>query len=289
MPASEARECKRTQWATRTVLRMCELLAMSSRRATELNVSLQTLAAHSAGASTTRDGWGVGFYQGNDVALFREPTAASDSPLARFLQTQGLSTTLAISHIRHATRGAVDLSNTQPFVRELAGRVHVFAHNGNLVGIERAGNLDFDRYRPVGTTDSEHAFCALLERIHGLWNPASAPPPLEQRRSAVAEFAADLCRLGPANFLYSDGEVLFAHGHRRIHAASGRIAPPGLCLWSCHCTDPDGPVHASGVTVAPGFQEMVLVASVPLTGEAWRPLGEGELVVVSAGRVVDGL
>jgi len=43
------------------------------------------------------------------------------------------------------------------------------------------------------------------------------------------------------------------------------------------------------VTVAPGFQEMVLVASVPLTGETWRPLAEGELVAVSAGRLVDGI
>ena len=268
---------------------MCELFAMSSRRSTQLTFSLQTLAAHSAGASTTRDGWGVAFYQGSDAALFREPTAASDSPLVRFLQSNGPSTTLAISHIRHATRGAIDLSNTQPFLRELAGRVHVFAHNGNLVGIERAGSLAFDRYRPVGTTDSEHAFCALLERIHGLWKPASPPPTLAQRLSVISEFAADLRKLGPANFLYADGDVLFAHGHRRVQLATGRIEPPGLWLWSCHCADPDQPVHASGVTVAPGFQEMVLVASVPLTGETWRPLGEGELVVVSGGRRVDAI
>ena len=265
---------------------MCELLAMSSRRSTQLNFSLQTLAAHSAGAGTARDGWGVAFYQGNDAALFREPTAASDSPLVRFLQSQGPSTTLAISHIRHATRGALNLSNTQPFARELAGRMHVFAHNGNLVGIERAGNLAFDRYRPVGTTDSEHAFCALLERLHGLWN-RTLPPPLPERRAVIAEFAADLRKLGPANFLYADGDILFAHGDRRIQSATGRVAPPGLCLWSCHCRDPDEPVHASGVTVAPGFQEMVLVASVPLTGEVWRPLEEGELVVVSGGRLLD--
>ena len=266
---------------------MCELLAMSSRRSTQLNFSLQTLAAHSGGVSTTRDGWGVALYQGSDVALFREPKAASDSPLVHFLQSQELSTTLAISHIRHATRGALDLSNTQPFLRELAGRMHVFAHNGNLAGIEGAGSMAYDRYRPVGATDSEHAFCALLERLHGLWNPASPPPTLQERRSVVAAFAADLRKLGPANFLYADGEVLFAHGHRRIQAATGRIAPPGLFLMSCHCPDPQEPVHASGVTVAPGFQEMVLVASVPLTGEGWRPLDEGELVAVSAGRLVD--
>ena len=268
---------------------MCELLAVSSQRPTKLNFSLQTLAAHSGGESTTRDGWGVAFYQGNDVALFREPVAASESPLVRFLQSQGLSTTMAISHLRHATCGALNLSNTQPFVRELAGRTHVFAHNGNLVGIERAGNLTFDKYRPVGTTDSEHAFCALLERLQVVWNPAS-PPSVAKRRSVMVEFAADLCKLGPANFLYSDGEVLFAHGHRRIQASTGRIAPPGLFLMSCHCLDLQQPVHATGVSVAPGFGQMVMLASVSLAhnAENWRPLEEGELVTVSDGRVIDG-
>lgn len=267
---------------------MCELLGMSSLRPAQLKFSLETLAAHSAGGSTTRDGWGVAFYQSNDAELYREPVAASDSPLVRFLQSQGPSTTLALSHIRHATRGVVDLSNTQPFMRELGGRAHVFAHNGDLAGIGRTANLAFDRYRPVGTTDSEHAFCALLERLNTLWMPACAPPTLQERRSVVAQFAADLRKLGPANFLYSDGQVLFAHGHRRIQSATGHIASPGLWVWSCHCADPGEPVHASGVTVAPGFQEMVLVASVPLTAEPWRALEEGELVTVSDGRVISG-
>ncbi len=261
---------------------------MSSLRRAQLNFSLETLASHSAGGSTTRDGWGVAFYQGNDAELYREPAAASDSPLVRFLQSQGPSTTLAISHIRHATRGVVSLGNTQPFMRELGGRAHVFAHNGDLPGVERAANLEYDRYRPVGTTDSEHAFCALLERMRMLWKPASPPPTLRARRSVVSEFASDLRKLGPANFLYSDGQILFAHGHRRIHSDTGKIAPPGLCVWSCHCVDPDEPVQAGGVTVAPGFQEMVLVASVPLTTQPWRPLEEGELVTVSDGRVTSG-
>lgn len=224
---------------------MCELIAISSQRSTQLTLSLQTLSAHSGDTSTTRDGWGVAFYQGKDVALFREPMAASDSPLVHFLQSQGLSTTLAISHIRHARRGALDLSDTQPFLRELAGREHVFAHNGNLPGIDSAESMAFDRYRPVGTTDSEHAFCALLERLHGLWKIASTPPTVQERRLVITAFAADLCKLDPANFIYADGEVLFAHGNRRIQAATGRIAPPGLFLIVVPLPGPSaaGPRH----------------------------------------------
>ena len=265
---------------------MCELLAMSSRRPTRLTFSLERLAAHGADTGRYRDGWGAAFYQDNDVALFREPTAASDSPLVRFLETQGPSTTLAISHIRRATRGAVMLSNTQPFARELSGRMHVFAHNGDLPGIEQSKELTFDRYRPVGTTDSEHAFCALLERILELWDPASAPPPLTERLSLISDFAADLRKLGPANFLYADGDALFAHGHRRIQPATGEILPPGLFLLPCRCEDADEPVRARGVSIASGFQEGLLIASVPLTDGSWQPFAEGEVMAVSSGKLL---
>jgi glutamine amidotransferase len=268
---------------------MCELLAMSSSRPARLTFSLETLAAHGAASGRHRDGWGAAFYQDNDVALFREPRAAGDSPLVRFLESQGPSTTLAISHIRRATRGAVSLSNTQPFARQLAGRMHVFAHNGDLPDIEHAEALAFDRYRPIGATDSEHAFCALLDRMHELWTSPSLSPALDKRFAVVAQFAADLRRLGPANFLYADGDAVFAHGHRRLHPETGEIKPPGLFLLSRQCVGADEAVHLHGMSVAAGFQEVTLIASVPLTGDEWRPLSEGEIVAVSAGRVTSAL
>ena len=111
---------------------MCELLALSGSRPARLTFSLHTLASHGAIDGTSPDGWGVAFYQGEDVALFRDAAPAGDSALVRYLETGGPSTPLAISHIRRATQGAVTLANTQPFVRELGGRTHVFAHNGHL-------------------------------------------------------------------------------------------------------------------------------------------------------------
>ena len=268
---------------------MCELLAMSSSRPARLTFSLETLAAHGAAGGRYRDGWGAAFYQDKDVALFREPRAAGDSPLVRFLESQGPSTTLAISHIRRATRGAVSLANTQPFARHLAGRMHVFAHNGDLPGIEHSDVLACGRYRPLGATDSEHAFCALLERMHELWTSPSLLPALDQRLAVVSQFAADVRRLGPANFLYADGETLFAHGHRRLHPDTGDVKPPGLFVLSRKCAAADEAVHVGGMSVAPGFQEVSLIASVPLSAENWRPLAAGELVAVSAGQVTSAV
>jgi predicted glutamine amidotransferase len=264
---------------------MCELLAISSRHPTRLTISLEALAARSGPGYSTRDGWGAAFYQDRDVALFREATAASDSALVRLLGSNGPSTQLAISHIRHATHGALTLANTQPFVRELGGRAHVFAHNGHLPGIVQDARFAPGRFHPVGETDSEHAFCALLERLHALWHRPSVPPSLDERLTVVTIFAAELREHGPANFFYADGEVLFAHGHRRIQS-SGRIEPPGLFLLTRKCRDEREQVQEQGVNIGCGFQEVVLLASVPLSGEPWRALAEGEVVAVRAGQVV---
>ena len=265
---------------------MCELLAISSLHPTRLTFSLESLASHSGLDSTTRDGWGAAFYQGNDVALFREPGSASDSPLVPFLQAQGPSTTLAISHIRRATLGEIKLANTQPFVRELAGRAHVFAHNGHLPGIAQAQPFRLGRFAPVGETDSEHAFCALMQRLGDIWHPPFAPPKLDDRLALIVAFAADLRKLGPANFLYSDGEVLFVHGHRRIQQPSGLIEAPGLFTLSRKCSNDREPVRARGLSIGCGYQEVTLVASVPLSNESWRPLAEGEILAVAGGKVI---
>jgi predicted glutamine amidotransferase len=266
---------------------MCELLAVSMSQPARLTFSLHTLAARGRAGGSTHDGWGVAFHHGKDVALFREPGPAADSPLVRFLETGGPVTRLAISHIRHATRGAVSLENTQPFVRELGGRTHVFAHNGDLPGIAHSEALALGATcRPVGETDSEHAFCVLLERLRPCWAHGT-PPSLQARLIVLASFAADLRLLGPANFLYADGDVVFAHGHRRIHPENARIEPPGLWLLQTHSPAsglaPDGSV---GLAIGGGERSVTCIASVPLTTEGWRPLAEGELVAVRDGVIL---
>lgn len=266
---------------------MCELLALSTSQPVRLSLSLHTLASHGGTTGSTHDGWGVAFYQGKDVALFREPLAAADSALVRYLETQGPDTSLVISHIRHATRGTVQFSNTQPFIRELAGFTHAFAHNGDLPGIEESAILQRNSFRPAGETDSEHAFCVLLSRMRAIWEDTEVPS-LEARLSLLATFAADVRLLGPANFLYADGDALFAHGHRRRPQAGGQAEPPGLWVLQRHCApaDPSTETHA-GISVGQHERSAVFIASVPLTDEPWRPLSEGEVLAVRSGEVLE--
>jgi predicted glutamine amidotransferase len=263
---------------------MCELLALSTSRPARLTFSLHTLASRGGLSGTTHDGWGVAFYQGKDVALFREPVAADGSALVNYLETQGPSTNLAISHIRHATQGTVQFANTQPFIRELGGRTHVFAHNGDLAGIQ--AELGLGANHPVGQTDSEHAFCVLLGRLQSLWADRALPS-LDERLSVIAAFAADLRMLGPANFLYADGDALFAHSHKRLHKGGQHAEPPGLWMLQRHCAPDDPPpAHEAGVAIAHEERASIFIASVPLTNEAWQPMAEGELVVVSHGQLL---
>src|SRR3970040_386769 len=109
---------------------MCELFAMSARHASTVSLSLEEFSRHGGLAGPHKDGWGIAWYEGADVRLVKEASGASDRACIRFIQDHPFRSTLVVSHIRKATQGSVSLANTQPFTRELGGRVHVFAHNG---------------------------------------------------------------------------------------------------------------------------------------------------------------
>ena len=257
---------------------MCELFGFSSRLPTAATFSLRRFAARGGLEHRLIDGWGIALADETDLRLYREPEPARDSAWIEFIEQRHIASRFLISHIRHATRGGVMLANTQPFAREIGGRMHCFAHNGQLDGIERLHALETGRFLPLGQTDSERAACVLFERMAALW-AQSAPPPLAARLETVNRFAAQLRDLGPANFLYCDGLTLFAHGHRRMQA-DGRIASPGLWRLQRRCAaDPDA-LRQAGVTleVRGPSQQIELFASVALTAEGWQPLAEGEVI-----------
>lgn len=264
---------------------MCELFCMSSRQPATVTLSMDEFARHGGLTGPHADGWGIAFFDTRDVRLIKEPEAASDSPWLAFLKRHEIRSTTVISHIRHATSGEKRLSNTHPFAREMGGRMHVFAHNGTLSGAD--GLKCGGPCRPVGDTDSERAFCYLLGRLAAVWPTDGSAPARDVRIDTVVAVAAELRNLGPANFVYSDSELLFAHGHRRLKSIGGPIEPPGLHLLCRHCVGEDGTLETDGLSIDQGDQEVVLAASVPLTNEGWQPLDEGELVVLERGRIVE--
>lgn len=265
---------------------MCELLGLSSNQPATVSLSIGTLANHGSVAGTLRDGWGVAYCEGTDVRLIKDAEPAGESDWVRFIRDHALRSNIVIAHVRTATMGDRAYRNTQPFVRELAGRMHIFAHNGWLPHIFDGREFDSAQFNPVGDTDSEKAFCGLLEQLKSVWLRGRTIPPIEERLSIVAAFAMDLRSIGPANFLYSDGDTLFAHGHRRKQAASSKVEPPGLVYLQRVCPHAEHPATVSGLSIRSPDQSVALIASVPLNDEPWIPLGEGEVIAMRDGAVV---
>jgi len=264
---------------------MCELFGMSSRLPATVNLSMAEFARHGGLTAPHGDGWGIAFFDGADVRLLKEPEPAADSPWIAFVRDRGIRSPLAISHIRLATHGGRTLANTQPFSREMGGRMHVFAHNGFFDGAEA---LEPGPFRPVGETDSELAFCHLLARLQPLWMTGGPPPPPAAILPVVADVAGRLAGMGPANFLYSDGRTLFAHSDRR-RGPDGVIVPPGLHVLTRQCPAADDAARGAGLKVDAGGQSVVLLASRPLSGEPWRALDEGTVLAVSDGAILEAV
>lgn len=262
---------------------MCELFAVSSSVPVTVTYSLHAFAEHGGLMHPNKSGWGIAYREGRDALLIKEPGPASESPWVRFIESRPLTSNCVIAHVRYATAGDPSFANTHPFMRELGGRMHLFAHNGGFEGIWSRLRLRSGGFRPTGETDSEYAFCMLLERLAPLWRASEEPPPLANRLSIVGEVAGELASMGPANFLYSDGDVLFAHAHKRHWDEGGgtfsEARPPGLSFarqsglsvkgLSVEAPDPDTTV--------------VYLASVPLTGEGWEPLAEGTVLALRDG------
>ena len=267
---------------------MCELFAMSSRQPAAVNFCLDEFARHGGLTATHEDGWGVAYYaEDGAVRMYKEPEPASRSDWVQFIERHQLRSTAVLSHIRRATQGRRSLRNTQPFRRELGGRFHVFAHNGDLSGLGEIAELKLGCHRPVGDTDSEYAFCALMNLLHGLWLSSPDPPALEERFAVVARFARIIRPLGMANFIYADGDAVFAHGNKRRDREIDEARPPGLFVLQRDCATSREQFCTQGLQISSGSesQEMTLVASVPLTNEKWQPLKCGEVLAFQRGEI----
>ena len=105
--------------------------------------------------------------------------------------------------------------------------------------------------------------------------------------AVVARIAALLRGLGSANFLYSDGDTLIAHAHKRAWEEPGGFSAPrapGLSTLSLTGTD----LSARGLRAEASSSDIIItaVASVPLTKDCWEPVPEGTILAIRQGREV---
>ncbi len=250
---------------------MCQLLGMNANVPTDVMFSFAGLATR---ADEHKDGFGIAFFEDRGLRHFIDHHGARSSPVADLVKRYPIKSENVIAHIRKATQGRVALENTHPFMRELWGRYWVFAHNGDLKGFKPRLHGAF---RPVGGTDSEHAFCWLMQELA---KAHAAVPSIEELTHTLRELLPCPAAQGSFNMLLSNGQALWAHGATN--------------LWSLERAHPFGAAKLADEDVTVDFgrhtspdDRVAIVATEPLTaGEPWRAFAPGELRVFQHGTPV---
>ena len=252
---------------------MCQLLAMNCNVPTDIVFSFTGFATRGGGTDHHSDGWGIAFFEGAGVRHFVDHEAAIKSPIADLIRNYPIKSKNVIAHIRKATQGRIALENCHPFVRELWGRYFVFAHNGDLKNFTPELN---GPYQPVGTTDSEAAFCYILQELQRRFDDAL--PMLPELTQAIQELCDELASHGTFNMMLSDGSALFAYCSTNLHYIVRKFPFSEAVL-----SDEDMKVDFSEVTT-PDDRVAIIVTEPLTTNEVWTSFKQGELKVF-----IDGL
>ncbi|MBX3413450.1 MAG: class II glutamine amidotransferase [Pirellulales bacterium] len=264
---------------------MCRFFGFRATEPTEISCSLvkspHALLAQSRvdrRGETHPDGWGVGYYAGATPEIIRSPAPAYDD--AQYLAAaERICSPTVLAHVRQASVGGASLENTHPFTY---GR-WVFAHNGTARPFDEVEPLLVAETDPryaslrLGTTDSEAIFVWLLSRMlrAGL-DPASPATDVPRTVQLVADATRQLaswCAEAPPenaarlNLMLTDGDLLIVT--RWNHTLS----------W----LQRDGVRDAEACGAAPARRtgddyRAVIVASEPLTDEAWQEVPDRSIV-----------
>ena len=246
---------------------MCQLLGMNCNTPTDLRFSFSGFAQRAGKTGDHTDGWGIAFFEDKGLRHFVDHQRAVSSPVAQLIREYPIKSCNVIAHIRKATQGVTSLQNCHPFVRELWGRNWVFAHNGDLK--QFAPKLH-SHFHPVGDTDSEQAFCWIMQE---LWKSHAGLPSIQELTQTLQELAARIAPYGTFNFLLSNGEALWAHAttslcyiERHYPFTQAQLADEDLSVDFANETTPN--------------DKVAIIVTAPLTkNEEWTYFSQGELKV----------
>lgn len=213
---------------------------------TDAEPSLRSLAVADKSGEGNPDGWGIGWYDGEQDRphVVKEPGPANESPLFE-LTAHEVSARIALAHIRRSSGTSRRSANTHPFI---AGR-WTFCHNGHC-SRERLMEHLLPKFRNSleGENDSEVYFALLLQHLESVADPLDALSGAAHEVAAVGDFTG-------LNFLLCD--------ERRMYAFH-------------YSTDPER--HSMYLQHQHGRE---LVASEPLGTGSWEELPNGSLAVLT--------
>lgn len=254
---------------------MCQLLGMNCATPTDVTFSFRGFSQRAGITSDHCDGFGIAFFEDKACRLFVDNQSAVESPIAELVRNYPIKSRNVIAHIRKATQGKITLENSHPFSRELWGRQWIFAHNGDLHGFNPTLS---GRFTPVGNTDSERAFCYLLDQL--VLKFGYHEPKLDQIFDLLAEVSPKIAEHGTFNFCLSNGQALFTYAITKLHwlVREYPFKPAQLI-------DLDVEVDFSQVTTPE--DRVAVITTEPLTqNEVWTAFAPGEMILFQDGRPI---
>lgn len=255
---------------------MCQLLGMNCATPTDITFSFRGFSQRAGITSDHADGFGIAFFEDKACRLFVDNQSAVDSPIAELIRNYPIKSRNVIAHIRKATQGVINLENSHPFIRELWGRHWIFAHNGDLKDFYPTLSGAF---QPVGNTDSERAFCYLLDQLVQRFGYQTEPS-LDDIFQLLAELSPQIAEYGTFNFILSNGQALFSYATTKLHWLV-REYP----FQPAQLIDLDVEVDFSQVTTPE--DRVAVITTEPLTqNEVWTPYQAGEMILFQHGKII---
>ena len=254
---------------------MCELLGLSFNRPVRPNLSFKGFRLR---GEANPDGWGIAYYPDKSVQVIKEPLEAEESLLSEFIELYPkIKSKIFISHVRLNSTAPPAHMNTHPFGRELNGANFVFAHNGNLTDYQK--DFDTSTFKSIGKTDSEAAFCHLLNRI----KDNNIKFSVKSSYKWLLDELKYINNYGKFNCIFSDGEHLFCYydmnGFKSLFYLH-REAP----YDHTYLSDEHFDIHLKKQEETE--KEGYIIATRPLTDEKWQKFEPGELKILKNSEIV---
>jgi len=265
---------------------MCDLLGLTFNTEIMSKISLNLFQERGL---TNPDGWGLAYYNKNRLQIIKEARSSVNSSLYDFMESW-IHSKIIISHVRRSTRGAPSYFNTHPFYRQLnrdgVKYEYAFAHNGTLTDVI---SLQSKRFLPIGETDSEKAFCYLLDVLSSRETLQWGTKDFQFLESVLREINDGQNTL---NCIFSDGVHLFCYSDENNHNNGLRfvrkeypfgkveLASKAKTLGFVDITSEKELLHQES------YQSGYIISTRILTKELWTEFHEGELIVFEEGRMV---
>eukprot|EP00579_Thalassiosira_antarctica_P023072 CAMPEP_0201988888 /NCGR_PEP_ID=MMETSP0904-20121228/92567_1 /ASSEMBLY_ACC=CAM_ASM_000553 /TAXON_ID=420261 /ORGANISM="Thalassiosira antarctica, Strain CCMP982" /LENGTH=592 /DNA_ID=CAMNT_0048543085 /DNA_START=76 /DNA_END=1855 /DNA_ORIENTATION=+ len=277
---------------------------MNCATPTDFNFSFRGFKCRGGNTDIHAHGWGIAIYEGRGVRTFHDPLPCAQSPIADMVSSYPIKTLNMMAHIRYATQGGVSLENVHPFQREMWGIQWTFAHNGEVpkftqpknpqsgcgtTEVPMLGRCTELIYLPVGDTDSEAVFCAMLNALRAEFTTLPTLPVLYE---AIQRLSCEIVRGDEKETIFN---FLLGCGQFTMFAFSWPGAREGSKVWNgLHYlvrTPPFKTATLKDVDYAVDFNEtnddndrVAIIATKPLTHlENWKEMERGQLLMFDNG------